>query len=175
MATTAQGPSRSEFVLDLLGRDSTVNVKQANAAWKQAGREGTISASTFYSTKAEFNKKSAGEAGTVGAADKVSRPRTKPRKTKGEEASGSVGDSRVESNGRALAAIPEVPSRPAPTEDRGRVLDELEDGIDDLIFKLKGIGGSPEILAALRKARRMLYGHLCGTAERTVAIEEAKE
>jgi hypothetical protein len=32
----------------------------------------------------------------------------------------------------------------------------VEDGIDDLIFKLKEIGGRTEVLEALRKARRIL-------------------
>ena len=40
---------------------------------------------------------------------------------------------------------------------QGRVLEEVEDGIDDLIFKLKGAGGRPEVVEALRQARRLLY------------------
>ena len=40
--------------------------------------------------------------------------------------------------------------------DLGRVVDEVEAGIDDLIFILKVNGGMPEVEAALRAARRLL-------------------
>ena len=52
---------------------------------------------------------------------------------------------------------PEVRSEAAQTEDKDQVLDEVEEGIDELIFRLKGIGGRPEVLEALRRARRLLY------------------
>jgi hypothetical protein len=102
---------------------------------------------------------STGEAGTGEAALRVFRPRSTPRKAKekASEASRSVEESREEAHRRDVASTPEVSGRPAPTEDRSRVLDELEAGIDDLIYKLMLIDGSPEILAALRQARRILY------------------
>ena len=40
--------------------------------------------------------------------------------------------------------------------DLGRVVDEVEAGIDDLMFMLKVNGGMPEVEAAWRAARRLL-------------------
>ncbi len=37
-----------------------------------------------------------------------------------------------------------------------RMVDQVEAGIDDLIFTLKVNGGMPEVEAALRAARRLL-------------------
>ena len=57
---------------------------------------------------------------------------------------------------------PETPIAPAPgsetiaSVDLGRVVDEVEAGIDDLMFMLKVNGGMPEVEAALRAARRLL-------------------
>ena len=58
---------------------------------------------------------------------------------------------------------PETPIAPAPgsetnaSVDLGRVVDEVEAGIDDLMFMLKVNGGmGPEVEAALRAARRLL-------------------
>ena len=39
---------------------------------------------------------------------------------------------------------------------RSRVVDEVEAGIDQLMFTLKLNGGMPEVEAALRAARRLL-------------------
>jgi hypothetical protein len=36
------------------------------------------------------------------------------------------------------------------------VLDELEEGIDEWIHRLRGLGGKPEVVKALRLARRLL-------------------
>jgi hypothetical protein len=40
--------------------------------------------------------------------------------------------------------------------DRNRMLDEVESGIDHLIFTLKLNGGMPEVESALRAARRLV-------------------
>jgi hypothetical protein len=37
------------------------------------------------------------------------------------------------------------------------VFDEVEAGIDDLIFRLKIAGGAPEVEAKLREVRRSLH------------------
>ena len=43
---------------------------------------------------------------------------------------------------------------------RERVLDQVEADIDEIIFNLKGLGGMPEVEAALREVRRMVHPSL---------------
>ena len=45
---------------------------------------------------------------------------------------------------------------PSKTGDRERVLDRVEDGIDDLIIELKRLGGMEEALESLRRVRRVV-------------------
>ena len=46
-----------------------------------------------------------------------------------------------------------IASLTGPDED---VLDELEEGIDELIHRLRELGGKPEVVKALHRARRLL-------------------
>ena len=51
MATsTGQGEGKTTFVRDLLQRDSGVNERAINEAWKAAGNEGTISGTPYART-----------------------------------------------------------------------------------------------------------------------------
>jgi hypothetical protein len=55
MATTAgQGEGKTTFVRDLLQRDSRVNERSINEAWKAAGNEGTISGTLVYKVRKDL-------------------------------------------------------------------------------------------------------------------------
>ena len=145
------GPSRSAFVEEMLGREPKANVTAVNRAWTEAGHEGSISDSVFFKVKRELG---------VAAGSSADRP-------------ASAGASRSELLGADTAPVghgtaPPSSGRQGPaTEmasgggsgasgDLGRVVDEVEAGIDDLMFTLKVNGGMPEVEAALRAARRLL-------------------
>lgn len=51
MATAGKTQNKSEFVLELLRSNPKAKEKDAVAAWKQAGNEGSVSSSAFYSAK----------------------------------------------------------------------------------------------------------------------------
>ena len=140
MATSGDGPTRSEFLQDLFQKNPDVNEKAAAQAWAAAGNEGTISPSSFYKAKKEF----LGEAAPTAA----------PRRPKAKSAKGP----------KAKPASPPVvkdePAASTPVKTgtaggRERVLDQ-EDSIDDLIVELKQLGGTEEALEAIRKARRVI-------------------
>ena len=88
-----------------------------------------------------------------------------------ESASAGVSEPEASEAGTAVGTSEETPQQstgaetpiaPAPgsetiaSVDLGRVVDEVEAGIDDLMFMLKVNGGMPEVEAALRAARRLL-------------------
>jgi hypothetical protein len=85
------------------------------------------------------------------------KPESPSKGPKATRATKSVEAATVKSNERGAPPKPEVRSEAAQTEDKDQVLDEVEEGIDELIFRLKGLGGRPEVLEALRRARRLLY------------------
>jgi hypothetical protein len=57
------------------------------------------------------------------------------------------------SNGSPAPAVSIAATHHDEDED---VLDELEDGIDELIQKLRELGGKPKVVKALKRARRLL-------------------
>lgn len=159
MATTPKAPTKTAFLRDLFLKNPKVTEEEANAAWQQAGNEGTISKNTLYNYRSEFKKQAAG----MGEAAAV-RPKTMPsskgikakQPTKAIERPAAQGNGRNATPKPDVSSQPEVRSKPAQADVQGRALDEVEDGIDDLIFKLKEVGGKTEVLEALRKARRIL-------------------
>ena len=70
------------------------------------------------------------------------------------------------STGKKLGRPRKEPTAPVTGQPRGRksartlALTDLEADIDPLIFKVMGVGDLTEIEAALRQARRQLYGLL---------------
>jgi hypothetical protein len=138
------GPSKSAFVEEVLGREPRANVAAINRAWEAAGHEGTISDSIYYKVKRER--------GVTGEQTPVDTASPAPSQPEASEA------------GFAVVVIEEAPQFIGTTEspsvtasgDLGRVVDQVEAGIDDLIFILKVNGGMPEVEAALRAARRLL-------------------
>lgn len=147
---------KSEFVKDVLSKNSKANAQAVNDAWKAAGHAGTISTTLVQKMRAGMGLTS----------------RRKPRKP--AVASGAVKKTRLASSkiapkrGRPKKATPtpitngthEGMAPVRPTKAAGgandRRLAELEGEIDQLIFRLISLGGLPEVEETLRQARRLL-------------------
>ena len=140
MASTGKRQSKTAFLMEQLQKNPNVTVKEAADAWKAAGNEGTIISSIFYYAKSVFNKRTAGATATP--SQKSQTKASKGSKTKTTKTQSSVQDTPPEPKTQG----------PAPSQ----VLDEVEGGIDDLIFRLKEVGGVPDVEAVLRQARRMI-------------------
>jgi len=143
------GPSKSAFVEEMFRREPRANVAAINRAWAAAGHEGTISDSIYYKVKRELGV--SGETAT-----------STPVKPKPESASKGPGAKPAAQP--TVEAGPEPDGLPAPSQpvgvprsgEREKVLDRVEDEIDDLIIELKKLGGMEEALEAMRKVRRVV-------------------
>ena len=156
MATAPKKSSKSAFLRDLFRTNPGLTRKDAEEAWKGAGHEGEIGDSSFYNTKRQFNKLSVESTGAGEAAAVKPKPKPTSKGTKTRKTTQSVEQPAVQASRGEAAPGSEMRGKPARSGGHERVLDEVEDGIDDLIFKLKEIGGRTEVLEALRKARRIL-------------------
>ena len=149
MATTGKGPTRSDFLRDLFQKNPGVSESEAAQAWAAAGNEGTISPSSYYAAK----KASKGGAGATPAAPEKPRAKSASKGPKARPAAQPTAEARPESNG---VTAPSSPVSRSKTGDRERVLDRVEDGIDDLIIELKRLGGMEVALESLRRVRRVV-------------------
>jgi hypothetical protein len=145
------GPSRSSFVEELLRREPGANVAAVNRAWSEAGHEGKISDSVFFKIKRELG--TTGERSTGGSASAGS---SEPEASVAGSTSDGRGDASQRPSGRDRATANSTGAAGASFGDHDRLVDEVEAGIDDLMFALKSGGGMPEVEAALRAARRLL-------------------
>ena len=145
------GPVKSAFAEEVLGREPKANVAAINRAWAAAGHEGKISDSIIYKAKRDL-----GLSGRPSPDAPASAGVSMPEASEAATAGGIGEETPQQSTG------PETPTDSAPGSetiapvDMGRVVDEVEAGIDDLMFMLKVNGGMPEVEAALRAARRLL-------------------
>jgi hypothetical protein len=143
------GPSKSAFVGEVLGREPEANVAAINRAWASAGHEGTISDSIYYKVKRERG---------------VTAGRTSPAPVGPKPQSASKGPEAKSAAQPTVEPGPEADGVPAPSQPAGvprsgvreKVLDRVEDEIDDLIIVLKKLGGMEEALEAMRKVRRVV-------------------
>jgi hypothetical protein len=145
MATTGKSQTRSDFLRELFQKNPGVSEKEARQAWAAAGNEGTISPSSYYTAK------KASKGGGSATATAPQKPKAKSKGPRAKSTSQPVVKARPESDGES------APSKAVggpSSGDRERVLDRVEDGIDDLIIELKQLGGMEEALEALRKVRR---------------------
>jgi hypothetical protein len=154
MATAGRG-QKTTFLRDLFGSDPKVKYESANQAWKAAGNGEDLSINTFYNAKTKF-KKDSESAGTT-SAKVASTPKAKPQPPKVTQAKKATKPSSAPANGTAKALQQQASHELARKSDRHQVFDELEAGIDDLIFRLKTIGGAAEIETKLREVRRLLH------------------
>jgi len=153
MATAGKTQNKSEFVLELLRSNPKAKEKDAVAAWKQAGNEGSVSSSAFYSAKRTLLGGSDAPASAAGK----TKPKSAPKGPKGKRKSEPVRATSGGPNGQSPQQETVKAVGVNKAEDRSRRLDAVEGGIDDLIFTLKEMGGVPEVEEALRAARRLLY------------------
>jgi hypothetical protein len=125
MATNA-GPGRGkqDFVRELLQKNPQANVETLNESWRQAGYEGSISASLFYKIR--------GELGLAG---------------RRADAGAGAGAEETPPEREAAAAWP---------GGRGEALENIEEELDRVLFRVMNLGQLPEVEDALRRARRLL-------------------
>jgi hypothetical protein len=147
------GSSKSAFVKEMLGQDPKANVKAINQAWAAAGNQGRISDTVVYKTKRELGVTGERSSGKVGPA--VPKSKSSPNASKPERAASPV--EAISSQSKGEHASPKsTTTRTSQGSGHGRVLDEIEGEIDELMFRLKGLGGFAEVQEALRTARRLL-------------------
>ena len=139
----ADATNKSAFVEEWLRRNPGANVAAVNRAWSEAGHEDSISDSVFYKIKRE--RVQPAESTSNGASDvETSVAESLPSRAP------------QPSNGRHRASDKSATTESAGSGLSEKLVDEVEAGIDDLMFKIKLNGGMPEVEEALRSARRMM-------------------
>jgi hypothetical protein len=146
---TAGSTNKSAFLRDLLGKKPDLNLGQATEAWQEAGNEGEVGSSLFYNVRRELK----GGAGTEEEPARKPKGKATAKGPKGKRTDRPVDEGSTESDGQTATKAAE---RTSPSGERVRVLDRVEDGIDDLIGELKQLGGMEEALEALKKVRRVV-------------------
>ena len=151
MATAGKGQNKSAFLRDLFRKNPAIKEAEATEAWQEAGNEGAIGSSLFSNVKTALKKQAGGGATATAAAPVKPKAKSAANGPKGKRASQPVDEAISKSDGETApnAAV-------SKSGDRERLLDRVEDGIDDLIGELKGLGGLEEALEALRRARRVV-------------------
>jgi hypothetical protein len=148
------GSGKTAFVEEMLRQDPQANVKAINRAWSAAGNEGTISDTVVYKTKRDLGVTGRQSPGESASAD-ASKPESPQTMAKPERAASPVEE--ISSQTLGEQASPETTATmTSQGGGQGRVLHEIEGEIDELMFRLKGLGGFAEVQEALRTARRLL-------------------
>jgi hypothetical protein len=145
---------KTPFVEKYFASHPDGNLETVNDAWTAAGNAGSVSESLVGKIRSRLGltgKKTVDEPRPIEAPAKV-----KSRTPKAKKVSKPVEQAPPVSNG---SHAPEGASLATHGDDE-EVLDELEEGIDELIHRLRGLGGRPDVVKALRRARRLLVrGH----------------
>lgn len=153
----SKGPSRSSFVEELLGKEPDANLKQVNEAWASAGHEGQISPSIYYKVKRERGgtDESSPIASKSEPGPSLSQAKSLPRTPKADQA---AGPSEAASSPAHRQTAPSNPTTSTANraDGHGQELHEIEGEIDELMFRLKGLGNFADVQEALRAARRLL-------------------
>jgi hypothetical protein len=190
MATgTGVSTGKSAFVEKFLTENQDANRTAINEAWKAAGNDDQISESLVYKLRAKHGRTDKKPTSKAQAPSKSGSSTTGKSKSS-SKGTASKSKSTVQSTSQPVVAengTGPVVSKPAAspakkavtskvtkvritptatmaaakhTAHQSRLVDEVEAGIDELIFNLKSSGGVPEVEAALRTARRLLTrGH----------------
>ncbi|MGE5755274.1 MAG: hypothetical protein ACM35G_06105 [Planctomycetaceae bacterium] len=144
MATQRQkSDGKSVFLKKYLVEAPDAGQEAVEAAWREAGHEGTISQSLIGKVRKDLGL-------TKGAAKAKTRARIRAGS---EERGRTLGKRNGESVRQDL-------KRPAALQvaggERTSVLIRLEGSIDELLHEIKTAGGLPEFEGMLRRARRIL-------------------
>lgn len=142
---------KTSFVKEFLSKHRDANVDAVKEAWTAAENEGTVSESLVNKMRQKLGltggKQARSRSETGGEADRKSEGPAPARKPGRPAASGG------HSSGKLVASKGHLASRPGDDED---TLDELEESLDELIQKIRDVGGRPDVVKALRRARRLL-------------------
>ncbi len=159
MATVARrNQGKTDFVKDVLKKNRYANAKTVNAAWLEAGREGTISETLVNKMRSEMGltgnlRGGRSEGSTKTTAEKpMYTGKKRGRKPKSELPSIAP----ATSNGK------HVGEPRAKSGGRNSQLASLEADLDMILFKVMNLGGLEEIESSLRCTRRLLYKALDG-------------
>jgi len=145
-------PGKQDFIRRVLRADPDAGLDAINRAWRESGREGSISRSSCNRVRAAMLP---GEGGGGGDAD--SRPGSSPGQgpAPAPPADQSRGRGTPRPIGAMVTATDPLPAR-AEVADRRDALRGLEEGLDRLLFRAIGLGDVPEVEDALRGARRLV-------------------
>ena len=102
MATTGKGQTRSDFLRDLFQKNPGVSEKEAAQAWQEAGNEGTISPTSYYTAK----RASKGGSGATPAAPEKPKAKSASKGPKAKPATQPTAEARPESNGETAPRSP---------------------------------------------------------------------
>jgi hypothetical protein len=164
MATGAVvNQGKTPFVEKYFSSNPDGNLESVNEAWTAAGNAGSLSeslvgkvrASLGLTGKRKFDASKPVEAPAKAKSETPAEPKEAKAKApaKPEKVAKTGGQTPPASNGsHAPAVVIEATDHNHDEE----VLDELEEGIDELIQKFRGMGGKPEVIKALKRARRLL-------------------
>jgi hypothetical protein len=127
------------------------NLESVNEAWTAAGNAGSLSESLVGKVRARL--------GLTGK-KRVDEPKPSEVPVKAK----SKAPAKARKIAKPVEPTPPVTNGSLPPAvasatthlDDDDVLDELEEGIDELIQKFRGLGGKPEVVKALKRARRLL-------------------
>jgi hypothetical protein len=157
--TSVKNEGKSMFLKEYLVDHPDAGKEAIDAAWREAGNEGTISTSLIGKVRKDLELTGKG----------MARGKSRARVGTGQRSSADV-------KSDVRRAGPEVGRRTPAKEnrrpvtgglerlvepqaaggDRARVLIRLEGAIDDLLHEIKMTGGLPEFEETLRRARRIL-------------------
>jgi hypothetical protein len=165
MATgAAVNQGKTPFVEKYFASHPDGNLESVNEAWTAAGNAGSLSESLVGKVRARMGltgKKTVDEPKPVETPAKTkSETPAEPKKAakskppaKATKIAKPVEQAPSVSNGTHTPAVSIAATHHDHDED---ILDELEEGIDELIQKIRGLGGKPEVIKALKRARRLL-------------------
>ncbi len=160
MATVKRkNEGKSMFLKEYLLDHPDAGKEVIDAAWQEAGNEGTISTSLIGQVRKDLELTGKGTAqvksrASVGTGKRSSAGSKSDARGAGTEVGGRTP---AKENSRPVTEGLERPAAPqAAGGDRTRVLIRLEGAIDDLLPEIKMAGGLPEFEETLRKARRIL-------------------
>lgn len=148
VASRSTKPNKTAFITGHLETNPTANRKSVVEAWTKAGHSGTLSATLVSKMRRDLGLAGnlRARSGSVGLNGSNGVPKDR---SSGAKAKKATGDQPINRQTSTTAAK-------SNAGDRSRLIDEVEAGIDHLMFTLKSNGGMPEVEEALRAARRLL-------------------